>query len=170
MEVKLSDLRGAIDTIKSMKNKIKKLDKEIDTIASQSVVNMNNKFKTAIYDGVNDVTCSKTKIPNGYMVEASGDSVLFIEFGTGITYPNTHPDSNTFGMFRGSYGKGKGKLSEWYYYGNAGTNGEYVLTSPTKGDLYTTRGSPANMPVYLTSEEVKLSFSKLKGELKFDKH
>ncbi len=56
-------------------------------------------------------------------VVAVGASVLFIEFGAGVTYPDNHPQAAELGMKRGEYGKGHGKQSSWGYYGDPGTNG-----------------------------------------------
>lgn len=44
-------------------------------------------FSTADYDGVNDVSVSMEKTSAGYAVVASGETVGFIEFGTGVKYP-----------------------------------------------------------------------------------
>ena len=40
-------------------------------------------FSNAIYDGTNDVTVRVEPIDNGYAVHATGNAVLFIEFGSG---------------------------------------------------------------------------------------
>ena len=70
-------------------------------------------FSTADYDGVNDVVVSMVQTSGGYSVVASGESVGFIEFGTGIKYPewdNTGMDYTP--PKHGTYGKGQGK-NEW---------------------------------------------------------
>ncbi len=67
-------------------------------------------FSTADYDGVNDVVVHMEKTSTGYAVIASGKAVGFIEFGTGVRYPewdNTGMDYTP--PPHGSYGKGQGK-------------------------------------------------------------
>jgi hypothetical protein len=67
-------------------------------------------FYTADYDGVNDVTVRMEKTASGYVVVAAGKAVGFIEFGTGVRYPewdNTGMDYTP--PPHGSYGKGQGK-------------------------------------------------------------
>ena len=66
-------------------------------------------FSTADYDGANDVVVSMVQTGNGYSVVASGETVGFIEFGTGIKYPewdNTGMDYTP--PKHGTYGKGHG--------------------------------------------------------------
>lgn len=54
----------------------------------QTVLTMNG-FASAQYDGVNDVVVSMETGNNVWSITASGEAVLFIEYGTGITYPHT---------------------------------------------------------------------------------
>ena len=79
-------------------------------------------FATADYDGVNDVAVSMERTSNGYAVVASGKTVGFIEFGTGIR----HPEWDNTGMDytppkHGTYGKGQGKNPHgWWFKQNDG--------------------------------------------------
>jgi hypothetical protein len=67
-------------------------------------------FSTADYDGVNDVVVSLEKTATGYNVVASGKAVGFIEFGTGVRYPEWDgSDVEYTPPPHGSYGKGQGK-------------------------------------------------------------
>ena len=63
------------------------------------------RFSRAVYTGMRDATVSVVAIPNGYAVKADGESVLFIEFGAGITYGTGHPEASEFGMGAGTYPK-----------------------------------------------------------------
>lgn len=56
------------------------------------------RFSRAVYTEMRDATVSVVAIPNGYAVKADGESVLFIEFGAGITYGTGHPEASEFGM------------------------------------------------------------------------
>lgn len=67
-------------------------------------------FSMADYDGVNDVVVSMEKTETGYRVVASGKTVGFIEFGTGVRYPEWDgSDVEYTPPPHGSYGKGQGK-------------------------------------------------------------
>ena len=110
-------------------------------------------FQKAQYDGVNDSAVSvEDRGEKIKAVVALGSAALFIEFGTGITYPDNHPEAANLGMTRGGYGQGKGNQPTWGYYGDPGTNGT-VVKQTDKGQLVLTHGNPANMPMY---EAVKL--------------
>lgn len=61
------------------------------------------------------VTAEPTE--NGYVVRASGKSVLFLEFGAGITYGFGHPEAQEHQMGPGTYPDGKGHWNDpkgWY--------------------------------------------------------
>lgn len=61
------------------------------------------RFARATYTGVKDATITVEAITNGYAVKANGESVLFLEFGSGITYGGGHPENSEFGMGPGTY-------------------------------------------------------------------
>lgn len=113
------------------------------------------KFAGAVYDGTNDVSVTATKHEDGtWAVIAVGNATLFIEFGTGVTYPDNHPEAGELNMKRGQYGKGLGKRRSWYYYGEPGING--VQKQLKNGNVIVkTHGNPANMPMYETVKELE---------------
>lgn len=105
-------------------------------------------FQKAQYDGTNDSAVSvEDRGDKIRAVVATGSVVLFIEFGTGITYPDDHPEAAKHGMVRGGYGKGRGGQSTWGYYGDPGTHGQ-IRKETEKGQLVLTHGNPANKPMY----------------------
>ena len=113
------------------------------------------KFEQAVYDGTNNV--SVTAEPRGNNVRAvvaTGRATLFIEFGTGVTYPDNHPEAGELGMKRGEYGRGHGKQQSWGYYGEPGTNG-LLKEKKNGGFVVITHGNPANMPMYETVKELQ---------------
>lgn len=122
-------------------------------------------FGKAQYDGVNDSAVSvENRGENVRAVVALGSAVLFIEFGTGITYADNHPEAGKNGMIRGGYGQGKGNQSAWGYYGSPGTNG-VVRKETDKGTLVTTHGNPANMPMYEAAKQLKERLPELVKEV-----
>lgn len=122
-------------------------------------------FQNAQYDGTNDSTVSiEIRGDNARAIMAVGSAVLFIEFGTGVTYPDNHPEAAKHGMIRGGYGQGKGKQATWGYYGEPGTNGRVLKDTP-KGQLVRTHGNPANMPMYEAVKQIKERLPELVKEV-----
>ena len=81
-------------------------------------------FSTADYDGVNDVSVRMEQTPNGYAVIASGESVGFIEFGTGVKYQEwDNTDMDYTPPKHGTYGKGQGanRHGWWFKQNDGGT-------------------------------------------------
>lgn len=112
-------------------------------------------FEGAQYDGTNDAQVTvEDRGATVKAIVALGATVLFIEFGTGITYPDNHPEAAKNGMVRGGYGQGKGNQRTWGYYGEAGTNGR-EFTKPNNMTVVLTHGNPANMPMYNAVKELR---------------
>lgn len=127
----------------------------LDRLAQEGFEIATAKFAKAVYDGTNDTGVSVEERPGGARaMVAVGASVLFIEFGTGVTYPDDHPEAAAHGMKRGGYGKGHGKQSSWGYYGDPGSNG-VVKTKASGKTVVITHGNPANMPMYETVRELR---------------
>lgn len=120
------------------------------------------KFAEATYDGTNDVSCSiEERDGNRVAVVAIGSAVLFIEFGTGITYPDDHPEAAANGMIRGEYGHKLGRLEKgWRYEGDPGSNGEIITEGKHAGEVHT-YGNPANMSMYQTVRELEQRFEEI---------
>ena len=76
-------------------------------------------FAPADYDGENDVRVRLVKTSNGYSVEAFGESVGFIEFGTGVKYPEWDSTNMEYTPPKhGTYGKGQGANPKGWFYGH----------------------------------------------------
>ena len=123
------------------------------------------KFSQAVYDGTNDVSVTvELRGNNVRAVVATGGATLFIEFGTGVTYPDNHPEARDRNMKRGEYGQGHGKQQSWGYYGEPGTNG--VLKEKKNGGIVViTHGNPANMPMYETKKELQFQLTQIAKEV-----
>lgn len=136
-----------------------------DRLAQEGMEIASIKFSQAVYDGTNDV--SVTVEPRGNNVRAvvaTGGATLFIEFGTGVTYPDNHPEARDRNMKRGEYGQGHGKQQSWGYYGEPGTNG--VLKEKKNGGFVViTHGNPANMPMYETKKELQFQLTQIAKEV-----
>lgn len=140
-----------------------RLDKLIDILVSRGVYLAQVKFNTAVYDGDRGVEVSFEEREPGkaYAVVAVGKSAVFIEFGSGVKYPDDHPLAQKMGMIRGEYGAGKGSnaIYGWTYYGEPGINGKFV-THKKNGDVYRTWGNPANQCMYRTMQELRDDFER----------
>lgn len=137
----------------------------LDRLAQAGFEVASARFAKAAYDGTNNASVSlETRSEGVRAVVAVGASVLFIEFGTGVTYPDNHPQAAELGMKRGEYGQGHGKQSSWGYYGNPGTNG-VVKMKKDGSTVVITHGNPANMPMYETVKELEAMLPDLVKEV-----
>lgn len=146
MKVSSSSIRRAITELKSYRDSIDvKMKKWLEKLAYIGLKEASVRFTTAIYDGVNDSSVSMEPTDEGYCIKAEGRAVAFIEFGAGVyhnpgePYPNPRP-SGIVGI--GEYGKGYGKRQAW---GFRDEGGELVIT----------HGTPAAMPLWYASEEMR---------------
>lgn len=74
-------------------------------------------FELADYDGVNDVQVTMTQGGTTASVIAYGETVGFIEFGTGIRYPEWDNSGMEYTPPKhGTYGKGHGKRPHGWYF------------------------------------------------------
>ena len=137
----------------------------LDRLAQEGYDIASAKFARAVYDGTNDTEVKvETRQETVRSIVAIGGSVLFIEFGTGVTYPDTHPEAAEHGMARGGYGKGRGKQKAWGYYGDPGSNGEVKVNKKGR-EVVITHGNPANMPMYETVRELEQRLRELAKEV-----
>lgn len=114
--------------------KAKELAERLATLGA-SVASI--RFARATYTGIKDTTITVEQIANGYAVKADGESVLFLEFGSGLTYGGGHPENSEFGMGPGTYPDGKGHWDD--------PRGWWIPKSAGGGHTY---GNPPAMPMY----------------------
>ncbi len=141
---------------------IDKTKEFLKALADEGVEIASAKFGQVVYDGTNDVTCQmEDRGENKVAVMAIGSATLFIEFGTGIRYPDNHPEAAENGMVRGAYGYKLGRLEKgWRYTGEPGSNGEVITEGKHAGEIHT-YGNPANMSMYLTVRELQDKFEEI---------
>ena len=151
-----ADIDRAIKELKAYKKEFLAKEKRLlEGLAEIGIKEASVRFTTAMYDGTNDVSVRLNKAKNGYVIEAKGKAVAFIEFGAGVyhngsePYPNPRP-TGIVGI--GEYGKGMGKRRAWGY---KNENDELVIT----------RGNPAAMPMWYASEEIKSSVLRVVKEV-----
>ena len=151
MGLSSKSISQAIRELKSFRDSLEAKTKVfLDELAHIGVKEASVRFTTAIYDGVNDSSVTLKPIDGGYCIVAEGKAVAFIEFGAGVyhnpgePYPNPRPDG-IVGI--GEYGKGYGKRQAW---GFRNEDGELVIT----------HGTPAAMPMWYASEEMRNAIAK----------
>ena len=156
MSLNPDSIQKAIQELKSYRDSLEaKKDKLLEELANIGVKEASVRFTTAIYDGVNDSHVTLETIPDGYCIVAEGKAVAFIEFGAGVyhnpvePYPNPRPEG-IVGI--GEYGKGYGKRQAW---GFRNDDGELVIT----------HGTPAAMPMWYASEEMRNNIQKIAQEV-----
>ena len=174
ISIDVFDSKSIDKAIKQLEDYEKDLDRKAQELCSRladmGAVNVSLGFARAIYDGTPDFNVEVVQLEGGkYSVKASGMTVLFQEFGTGVYHPDNHPKAAEMGMIHGSYGKGHGKQQVWGYYGdNVGDNG--WLATDSKGrvrepHVVLTHGNPANMPMYNTAQDLKREIRRVAQEV-----
>lgn len=144
----------------------KKSDELCRRLAEIGVQKATLNFSSALYDGINDVVVEPPKqAGDAWIVRASGSTVLFIEFGTGVHYPNAplgeYKDANN--MVHGSYGRGLGKNDYWFYTGQPGNAGGELAYG--HGNTTITHGNPPNMSMYTTVKELEQELARVVKEV-----
>lgn len=141
--------------IKELQNGLKEYDKWLKKksdelckrLAEMGAQKAEINFAAAYYDGDEDHTISVEQRGDGYVVRASGETVLFVEFGTGLIGYG-HPEEH--GMGPGTY-PGKGHWNDpngWYY-----AHGKK------------SHGNPPNMPMYTTVKELEQELARVVREV-----
>lgn len=154
ISIELKNIGASLKDLQQLQKKLEnELEQFVDELGDIGVEVARNGYSSASYDGDKDISVTKTKWDGKRLiVKASGKSVLFVEFGTGVSQVPYHEKANDFGFVRGGYGKGLGKRNAWVYKGQAGTNGVDL----GKGKILT-RGNPASRSMLIASEEIKKS-------------
>ena len=125
-----------------------------ERLASLGATVASIRFSRAVYTGQKDVDVTVEELPNGYKVKADGESVLFIEFGSGVTYGYGHPEAGEFGMGPGTYPDGKGHWDD--------PKGWYLPKSAGGGHTF---GNPPEMPMYEARKAIEQELPRIVKEV-----
>ena len=111
-------------------------------------------FSIADYDGVNDVLITETQNGSRAAVIAYGETVGFIEFGTGVNFrewDNTGMEYTP--PAHGTYGEGKGKNPHgWYFKQNEGSAARHTYGNPPAEAMLTARDRMIEQVVQVARE------------------
>ena len=163
VELNESSIDNAIKKLEEFEKWLVTKTKEfLKALADEGVQIADAKFAEAVYDGTNDVSCSvEERGDNSIAVVAVGGATLFVEFGTGVRYPDNHPEAGKHGMVRGEYGYKLGRREKgWRYRGDPGSQGEVITEGKHAGEVHT-YGNPANMCLYMTVRELEEKFEEI---------
>lgn len=126
MRVSYSGIKETIKHLEDIRKKLgeDKIHSALQRLAEKGYQIASAGFNSAMFDGTNDVQVNIVwESENVVTLVASGQSVLFIEFGTGATYGYGHPLAQQYGYGPGTWSDnealgGKGHWNDpngWYY-------------------------------------------------------
>ena len=147
IEVHLSQVgvRQAIDELEEYEREMnEKLNDLIGRLGQLGLTIIQTKLLRWDYAGSYDVNVTTEFIDNKCIIKASGKDVAFIEFGTGILYPEGEYASIAGASPHGTYGAGKAANPHgWFYKGEQGSS--LVSEATKRPGVYHTYGyEPAN--------------------------
>ena len=132
----------------------RKTDELAKRLAEMGAVKASLEFSRAIYTGEEDHMIEVVPIePNCYAVRATGETVLFVEFGSGLIGYG-HPETNGFGP--GTY-PGQGHWDD--------PEGWWLPRDKNGGHSQHTYGNPPNMPMYNTVKELERELERVVKEV-----
>lgn len=99
----------------------------------------NASYIGASYAGTNDIEVHLEFEENRCKIVASGSTLGFIEFGTGVLWPLGEYAEQAGAPPHGTYGEGRGKQRLWAYKGEAGNIG---VPDRKRPDIVWTSGNP----------------------------
>lgn len=170
IKVSIGNIAEALKQVENYRDTLEKKQKDfLQRIAEIGVTEATTRFEQAQYDGENDVIVHEPEWVNDntIIVKASGSSILFIEFGTGVHYGTPqHEKAEEFGYERGGYGHHRGKHDFWYYKGDPGTNGEEARNPEMAArGLIFTHGNPANRCMWEVSKKMRSELLRIAKEI-----
>ena len=94
-------------------------------------------FARAVYSGTNDISVRVDSTGSVAIIYAEGESVAFIEFGTGAKYGYGHPQAGEFGFGPGTWSDGSEGKGHWddpkgWWYGH----GQHTYGNPPAMAMY----------------------------------
>ena len=127
-------INSAIKEVQQYKRWVIEKEKELRSrLASRGATVASIEFSRAIYNGSNDVSVRVDDTGSVAVIYAEGESVAFIEFGSGIKYGYGHPQAGEHGMGPGTYpGKGHWDNEKGWWYGH----GQHSYGNPPAMAMY----------------------------------
>lgn len=170
MGITVTGIDSVIQKLEALdfERKAKQIAKELADIGWE-VAAIN--YLKAWYAGDNDVDVNIEPSGNGYALVASGTSVLFIEFGSGVYQPAYPTELPPEILPRGTYGKGKGKNLRWVYEGEQGNLGKPVVdkkTGKAKEGVYWSYGNTPARAMYDADKQMREKIPEIVKRVMFE--
>ena len=110
-------------------------------------------FATADYDGLNDVLIAETQSGGRAAIIAYGETVGFIEFGTGVRYPEWDGNGAPYTPPKhGTYGKGKGANPKGWWFSTSPGSAQHTYGNPPAEAMLTARNTMIEQVVQIARE------------------
>ena len=168
-------LSGGIRGIDKVIKNIQKIDRELlpkmqvfmRRLADEGYKVASSRFEKAIYSGHLDVEVLEPewRDENTLVLAAEGQSVAFVEFGTGKSAPypmEPLPD----GIVRhGEYGDKKGADPPWTYVGDPGVGGAIIHTKKDGRTVVRTWGNPPARAMFDAGQEMRNRIAEIAREV-----
>lgn len=138
VELTNKSINSAIKELRNYKIWVETKERELRfRLAQLGATVASIQFSRAIYNGSNDVTVRVDDTGSVAVIYAEGESVAFIEFGSGAKYGYGHPQAGEFGVGPGTYsdgpdGKGKWDNPNGWWYGH----GQHSYGNPPAMAMY----------------------------------
>lgn len=136
IRIQLSDesIRNGIRELRQYKQWVETKETELRIrLAQLGATVASIQFSRAIYNGSKDVTVRVDATGSVAVIYAEGESVAFIEFGSGIKYGYGHPQAGEHGVGPGTYpGKGHWDNPKGWWYGH----GKHSYGNPPAMAMY----------------------------------
>lgn len=178
MRVDYSGIHETVQRLEDLRNKLaeEKLKDTLQKLVDEGFEIANKRFSEAIYAGINDVQLDIVwESENSVSLVASGARVLFIEFGSGVTWPESPYDTFFPEIVpHGEWGDKKGgNLKGWIYRGEQGNGGLAVPvvehrengTDIVKEGVWRTWGNPPARAMYNASKTIHARIEEILREL-----
>lgn len=155
LTVNIRGVDDLINQLNSYSNSLQRRTGELcRKLAEMGAVNISLGFSRAIYTGQMDANVTVEEVsPTEYKIVAEGETVLFVEFGAGVTYGGGHPQAAEFGFGPGTYPGQTHAMTG---------NGWYLPKDKGGGHTY---GNPPNMPMYNTAQDLKREIERVAREV-----
>lgn len=155
IELTSKSITKAIKELRKYNTWIQEKEYELRTrLAMMGATVASIQFSRAIYNGSNDISVRVDDTGSVAVIYAEGESVCFIEFGSGIKYGYGHPQAAELGFGPGTWSDGDGGKGHWdnpkgWWYGS----GQHSY------------GNPPAMAMYSAVKEITENVTKIAKEV-----
>lgn len=169
ISVDILDVKSITNAIKELNDYQKwikhKAGNLVWRLAEMGAVNVSIGYARAAYVGTKDVQVNirDTDDPNKLILEASGETVLVLEFGSGIRFGYGHPEPSVEGVQMGP-GTHPDKHYSFNSQGELVENWQNDLGWWIPGGEHT-YGNPPSMTMYFTAKELREDIERIAREV-----